>query len=254
MRTVLAIPTYNCASQLGRVLRSVAEVQHLVHEIWVVDNRSADNTVNVALALKPSLKKLRVFINQENYSLGGTHKICFNEAKSRDFSHIIILHGDDQASAADIPSLIHESSQYGLISILGSRFKIQSRRVNYDWKRVAGNLVLNFLYSVLTGRLLSDLGSGLNLYRVGDLDDRTYLSFGNTLTFNYELILDLINRDVPFRFSPIQWREEDQTSNAKNWSVFRIGIQLGIVWRLKRRRYGSPDTGSFENVLAWSEV
>ena len=60
-----------------------------------------------------------------------------------------------------------------------------------------------------------DLGSGLNLYRVGYLMDRFYINFPNALTFNYYMVLAGVYRKSRFAFFPISWREEDQRSNVK---------------------------------------
>jgi hypothetical protein len=73
---------------------------------------------------------------------------------------------------------------------------------------------------------LTDLGSGLNLYRVKDLKDLDYLSFGDSLTFNYELLLEMIDSDKEFEFFPIQWREVDQVSNARNFKIFKQGLTI----------------------------
>jgi hypothetical protein len=80
--------------------------------------------------------------------------------------------------------------------------------------------------------VLVDLGSGLNLFALRDLDERTYRRFANGMTFNFELLLDLVGRGVSFAYLPITWREEDQVSNARNWRVFRAGLAGLVRWRL----------------------
>jgi hypothetical protein len=125
-----------------------------------------------------------------------------------------------------------------------------SRLQGYDWKRVLGNRILNLLYSLLAGRLLYDLGSGLNLFRLNDLDPKTYEKFGNTITFNYQLILDLISRGISFSFLPILWREEDQISNARNVSVFMTAIGILVAWKFKLKGLSS---GVEVQLAPWNE-
>jgi dolichol-phosphate mannosyltransferase len=102
----------------------------------------------------------------------------------------------------------------------------------------------------VTLRRLEDLGSGLNLFALADLDPSTYLRFANRLTFNYELILDLVARKVRFAFVPITWREEDQVSNARNWNIFRTALVNLLRWRLRLRGPEPEHDRDYE----WDEI
>jgi glycosyltransferase involved in cell wall biosynthesis len=236
---VIAIPAYNCAPQIGRVLDEIsAELAARVSEIWVIDNRSSDDTLERALEYQRSgrLPNVRVFRNRQNNSLGGTHKAAFEHARKDGRTHVVILHGDNQAKSDEAGLLLDRvESDPKTQTVLGSRFSRDSRLQGYDAKRVWGNRVLNGVYSAVAGRRLQDLGSGLNLFALRDLDPATYLGFANQLSFNYELILDLVRRQVPFAFVPITWREEDQVSNARNWNIFRTALRNLVLWRLGRR-------------------
>ena len=215
-----------------------------VREIWVVDNRSPDGTAEAALGVARSgrLPNLRVFRTRQNNSLGGTHKTVFLRAAEAGMTHVVVLHGDDQAVAAEVGLLLDRAEQDpSAQTVLGSRFSRGSRLVGYDRKRVAGNRVLNAVYSAVTLRRLQDLGSGLNLFALADLDERAYLRFADGLTFNFELLLDLVRRRVRFAYVPITWREEDQTSNARNVKVFTTGLANLARWRLGRSAGAPPE-------------
>lgn len=235
---VLAIPAYRCEQQVGRVLDGLDDaLAARLREIWVIDNGSPDGTVEAALqrVREGRLGNLRVFRTRQNNSLGGTHKVAFLRAAREGATHVAILHGDDQAVGAELRLLLdyaelHPDTQ----TVLGARFTVSSRLQGYDAKRIAGNLVLNGLYSAVAARPLVDLGSGLNLFALRDLDERTYRRFANGLTFNFELVLDLVRRGVSFAYLPITWREEDQVSNARNWRVFSTGVANLVRWRLRR--------------------
>jgi dolichol-phosphate mannosyltransferase len=86
----------------------------------------------------------------------------------------------------------------------------------------------------LTLRQCKDLGSGLNLFATQDLDQNTYLEFADKLTFNFELLLDLIKRKVNFAYVPITWREEDQISNARNINIAKTAFINVIKWRFTK--------------------
>ena len=238
-KILIAIPSYNCAAQITRVLDEIDEnLASRVEEIAVIDNGSTDNTVQVALDYKNTgrLKNLHVYQNIDNYNLGGTHKVAFLKAEAAGYSHVLILHGDNQAKSVEGNMLIdyaeaHPKKQ----TVLGSRFNSKSTLIGYDLKRIWGNRVLNLIFTVVAFKKLEDLGSGLNLFALKDLDKNTYLEFADKLTFNFELILDLVKRKVNFAYVPITWREEDQVSNARNWNIFRTALVNLLEWRLGKK-------------------
>jgi glycosyltransferase involved in cell wall biosynthesis len=68
---------YNCAPQIGRVLAQLdADVQSHLSGVLLVDNRSTDMGAAVA---EEAIKRLDVpatlVRNDENYGLGGSHKV-----------------------------------------------------------------------------------------------------------------------------------------------------------------------------------
>ena len=255
MKVILAIPCYNCELQLGRVLDGIdAKLATLVEDIWVVDNCSMDGTLEVAERYRASsqLPTLRVFKNNENVNLGGTHKAVFTHARSQEFTHVVILHGDDQATASEAADLISAAQAGSAQTVLGSRFSRGAKLSGYDWKRIVGNHVLNVIYSIGARRRLTDLGSGLNLFFLNDLEPDTYMRFGNRLSFNYELVLDLIRRDIDFIFQPISWSESDQTSNARNVTIFREA--LAILARWKAGRPTTSPTSQPSTPYEWIEL
>lgn len=255
-KVLIAIPSYNCAVQLPRVLDEIdQQLIDRVEEIAVIDNGSTQNTVEVALDYKkrrPMDGKLKVFQNVDNYSLGGTHKVAFLRAEKLGLTHVIILHGDNQAKSNEANALLDHYMQHSKHqTVLGSRFMKGSRLIGYDTKRIFGNKVLNAIYSIVTLRCLTDLGSGLNLFALRDLDRTRYLNFADKLTFNYELILDLIHRKVSFAYIPITWREEDQVSNARNYNIFKTALINLFRWRF---RMDKPKTIRSENDYLCKEV
>lgn len=235
-KILIAIPAYNCAPQITRVLDEIDDkLAQRVAEIAIIDNGSPDDTVQKALEYKKAgrLKNLRVYRNVDNYNLGGTHKVAFLKAEREGFTHVLILHGDNQAKSDEGNLLIDfAEANPEQQTVLGSRFSKGSKLHGYDWKRIYGNRTLNLIYSAVTLRSCKDLGSGLNLFAMKDMDKRTYLEFADKLTFNFELLLDLVKRKVNFAYHPITWREEDQVSNARNWNIFGTALKNLAQWRL----------------------
>ena len=220
-RILVFIPAYNCARQISRVIDQFDErVVKLVNEVLVVDNGSTDDTADAAqkaLAGSRALAGVTRTIrrNRANYNLGGSHKVAFNYAIDHGFDYVIVLHGDDQGDIRDVVPWLEKGAHRRVDSLLGARFMRGSSLVNYSFVRIMGNHVFNTLFSIVLGRWLSDLGSGLNVYSTAFLKPRFYLRFPNALTFNYYLLAYSVLSGASLAFFPLTWREEDQMSNVR---------------------------------------
>lgn len=233
MRNLVFIPMYNCGTQIPRVIAQFDDprVQPWVDGILCVDNRSTDGTAEAArAALETAPIATRVLLrNDDNYGLGGSHKVAIAYAKEHGYDTITVLHGDDQGSITDlIPFLeqgLHEKADF----LMGARFMPGSELQGYSTLRTVANKVCNVVFSLVAGERLYDLGSGLNLMRVSAFEDGFHTRFADDLTFNYYLILAVAARNTRLRFFPLKWREDDQISNAK---LGRMGVQiLKLLWR-----------------------
>lgn len=218
-RFLLFIPAYNCEKQVPRVLDQLLDpkVSGFVSETIVVNNRSTDGTEAAVLgwmAAHPNTP-VRLLRNNENYGLGGSHKVAFQYAVRHGYDYLVVLHGDDQGDARDLYPLIASGEYKSYDCCLGSRFMKGSQIKGYSALRIFGNYGFNWLFSLVTLHKITDLGSGLNLYKVAGLKNGYYLKFPDTQYFNDCMILAQCHYKQKMLFFPISWREEDQVSNTK---------------------------------------
>ncbi len=241
MKVLVAIPAYNCAKQIGRVLQGFDEaLLARVEYVVVIDNGSTDNTVEAAKTAAKRLNspKVEVWRNDANYNLGGTHKVAFLAAEKLGMDYVAIVHGDDQAKTSELNNLLDAAEKDPTVdAFLGTRFMKGSKLVGYDQKRIWGNRVLNVLYTVLIGRRVRDLGSGLNLFKLSALADHAYLGYADALTFNFDLLLGFYTKRAKLVYLPITWSEEDQVSNARNFKVAKTAALQVLKWRLGTLAY-----------------
>ncbi|MFW5881014.1 MAG: glycosyltransferase family 2 protein [Roseicyclus sp.] len=227
MSVLVFIPMYNCAAQIPRVLAQLADprVAAWIDGVLCVDNRSTDGTAEAAAAGLASLPVAhRVLLrNDENYGLGGSHKVAIAFAEAHGYAHLVVLHGDDQGAILDLVPQLEAGHHDTTDFLMGARFMPGSRLSGYPALRTAANRVFNLIFSAVSGRRLFDLGSGLNLFRTAAFRDGFHLRFADDLTFNYYLILAVAARGHSLRFFPLTWREEDQVSNAR---LGRMGLQI----------------------------
>ncbi|MEL6337472.1 MAG: glycosyltransferase family 2 protein [Pseudomonadota bacterium] len=233
------IPMYNCEAQIPRVLAQLrsAEAEAEIDGVLCIDNRSTDGTAGAAAEALDSLAIPRrtLLRNDDNYGLGGSHKVAIAHARIRGYDFIAVLHGDDQGSIEDLLPHLQAGAHLELDFLMGARFMRGSRLEGYAAIRTLANRVFNQIFSAVSGRRLYDLGSGLNLFRVSAFDTGFHWRFADDLTFNYYLILAVAARGFRLRFFPLTWREDDQVSNAK---LTRMGFQ---ILRLLRQRIADKE-------------
>lgn len=243
-RILVFVPMFNCARQITRVVAQFTEpLQHRFSKLMFVDNRSTDGGLESLTAAIASLGEIDVDIlrNSENYGLGGSHKVAFQQAIEQGFDYLVVLHGDDQARISDLLPYIEGGLSADLDCLLGARFMPDSRLEGYSAFRTFGNKVFNLLFSLASGRRLYDLGSGLNLYRVDALRDQAWRTFPDDLTFNYYMILASARKGWKMKFFPLSWREEDQRSNVKLFRQAGKVLAILLSFILRPRHFLTAD-------------
>lgn len=217
-KIVLFIPGYNCEKQIPRVIQQLdASICTVIDKVIFVNNRSTDGTEAAAIQALQELRGVsaEVLRNTENYGLGGSHKVAFDYAHREGFTHIIVLHGDDQGAIKDIYPLIKEGKHRQFDCLLGARFHPESSLQGYSKFRTYGNIVFNILFSLVGRMRFQDLGSGLNMYQTQALSSKFWFKFPDNLTFNYCMCMAASYYKQKCHFFPISWREDDQISNVK---------------------------------------
>lgn len=218
-KILLFIPMYNCEKQIVRVLGQLTEeVCTYLDEVIVVNNRSTDDgekTVIEYLKKDNIPVKVSILRNDDNYGLGGSHKVAFQYALDCGFNYVIVLHGDDQGDIANLLPYLKNGQYRNYDCFLGARFMPGSSLQGYSKFRTFGNVVYNSLFSIGCRRRIYDLGSGLNMYKTKILKDLFYLKYKDNLMFNYCMIMGSSFYRHKIQFFPIIWREDDQISNVK---------------------------------------
>lgn len=255
-KILLWIPMYNCEKQIVRVLEQLkGKSEKYIHKLIIVNNRSTDGGEKAVISCLKKYKykfPVELLRNDENYGLGGSHKVAFQYAMDHGFDYIITLHGDDQGHIADILPLIKRGIHRKYDCLLGSRFIKGSRLDGYSKFRTFGNKVYNIIFSAATLHRIYDLGAGLNMYNVNMLRDKHYIKFADNLTFNYFSVLALRYYHQTYRFFPLVWSEDDQVSNVKmiSQAFSTLGIVAQSIFMRKSFFYKDHRIKKIENYTA----
>lgn len=162
-RVLVALPLYNEATTVGRVLTAVR--RHAEADILVVDDGSTDGSG----ALAAGIPGVRVVSHGRNCGYGAALQSAFRWAIKKGYRYLVTLDCDEQHEPALIPRFLAELQQ-GWDMVSGSRYLPQSpRRGKPPPDRAAINRTVTEIINKLTGWQLTDAFCGLKAYRVSAL-------------------------------------------------------------------------------------
>lgn len=244
-KIIVFIPMYNCEKQITRVLDQFNnDIGKYINEIIIVNNRSTDNGEKVVQEYLRSHKnfiKTTLVRNKENYGLGGSHKVALKYAEKNKYDYLIVLHGDDQGNINDILPYLQSGEYKKYDSFLGARFQKGSKLVNYSKFRTFGNNIYNLIFSIMLGKRIYDLGSGLNMYNLNSMKSEYYIKFPDNLVFNYCMVMAIQYYKQNVKFFPISWREDDQVSNVKMFNQAKKVLGLLFSYIFKKKKFMESD-------------
>src|SRR4051812_17782179 len=152
-RVSVVIPTYNEAKNLPHVFSLLPDD---VHEVIVVDGRSVDDTVEVALSLRPDVR-----IVLQTRQGKGNAMACGFAAVTGDV--VVMLDADGSADPREIPLFV-QALVDGADYAKGSRFLNGGGSADITRMRAWGNRWLNRSANVLFGTRYTDLCYGYNAF------------------------------------------------------------------------------------------
>ena len=97
-KIVVVMPAYNAEKTLEHTVSEVP--RSVVDDIMLVDDRSRDDTVDVAQKLG-----LHVIVHEKNKGYGGNQKTCYTAALRRGADIVVMVHPDYQYTPKLIPAI-----------------------------------------------------------------------------------------------------------------------------------------------------
>src|SRR5271167_1502829 len=159
-KIVVVMPAYNAAQTVTRTVDEVLR-QEIVDEIILVDDKSRDNTVQVA----SSLLGVRVHVHEQNAGYGANQKTCYRLALEAGADVVIMIHPDYQYTPKLIPAMASIIANGLHPCVLGSRILggYSLKGGMPAWKYVA-NRFLTMAENILLGAKLSEYHTGYRAF------------------------------------------------------------------------------------------
>lgn len=217
-KVIVVMPAYNAVKTLEQTLDDIP--RDWVDEIILVDDRSRDDTVDLAKKLG-----LRVFVHDKNMGYGGNQKTCYTEALKLGGEIMIMVHPDHQYDPRVIPQLVMPLLYDECDAVFGSRM-LGGRPLEGGmpkWKYLA-NIFLTALENATFYMYLTEYHSGLRAYSRRYLETVNFMKNSDNFVFDSEIIAQGVLRRMRIREIPIETRYFPAAS--------QIGLGRSVIYGL----------------------
>lgn len=231
-KTIIVMPAYNAARTLERV---VAEIPAgIADELIVVDDASADDTLEVAARLPVTLLR-----HPKNRGYGGNQKTCYRAALERGAELVVLLHPDHQYDPRLIPAAL-EILRHGVCDVvLGNRIRTRAEALEGGMPVVKylANRGLTLIENVLAGQNLGEWHSGFRAYRRRVLETVPFEANAEGFAFDSQFLVQSVHfgfrlGDIPM---PVRYFPEMSSIGlgaASSYAVSTLGVFA--CWYLHR--------------------
>ncbi len=250
------IPCYNVEKSIRDVLSHFSpSVLNQIEQLVAVDNLSKDNTFSILREIQQTsalLKSKMVIIkNSENYGLGGSQKIAYQYLIDHQFSHFMIIHGDNQGNGEEIAHRFLDVFQRNpeIDLVLASRFHPQANIAGYSGLRRVGNHFFNVITYYLTGHKMNDAGTGIMFIRAEILKEIPFGALTNSFQFNPQLNIFLYNlQGLKTQEVPLNWRDSKVGSNIQALDYCLTLLKILIRYRMNKTLFKKRGAELFGQV------
>ena len=219
------MPAYNAARTLRETWTAIPA--GVVHEVLLVDDHSADATVEVASELH-----IRTIALPHNVGYGGNQKACYLEALRTGAEVVVMLHPDGQYDPRMIPEMIKPICSGEADIVLGSRMLVPgaARRGGMPLYRFLANKTLTWVENAVMGTNFSELHTGYRAYSRQFLATVPFLRNSDDFVFDTQLIAQAVAFGQRVLEIPIKTRYHPDASSTDAAANFRYG--MGTLWTM----------------------
>jgi len=200
-KIIAVLPAYNAAKTLSLTVNAIP--RDIVDDLILVDDASADNTVETARRLG-----IKTFVHEKNLGYGGNQKTCYKKAIAEAADIVVMVHPDFQYDPKFIPELVIPIAKDEVDAVFGSRMLVPKNALAGGmpyWKFLA-NIFLTAVENFILGYRLSEYHSGFRAYSKKVLSSLPIELNSNGFVFDTEIIAQMKTAFFRIKEIPITTR------------------------------------------------
>jgi glycosyltransferase involved in cell wall biosynthesis len=231
-KVIVVMPAMNAARTLAQTFELIPT--DIVSEVILVDDKSTDDTTEVARGLP-----LTLIWHPHNVGYGGNQKTCYLEALQRGADVVVMLHPDGQYEPELIPDLIAPILRGEADMVLGSRLAEPgaARAGGMPLYKYLANRFLTTIENVVLGTKATELHTGYRAYSRDFLMTIPFLRNSLDFSFDSEVLMQASCFKMRITEVPAKSRYFDDASSIALWPSTVYGVKtLWIAARLVLHR------------------
>jgi len=233
-KVVVVLPAYRAALTLKQTYDEIPF--DVVDEVVLVDDKSPDNTVDVARQL--GIK--HIVVHQKNRGYGGNQKSCYDKALELGGDIVVMLHPDYQYTPKLLVSMIALIGNDVYPVVFGSRIlgggALKGGMPMYKY---IFNRMLTLSQNLLMGQKLSEYHTGYRAYSGAVLRSVDYEQLSDDFVFDNQIIAQICWKGYSIAeiTCPTKYFEEASSINFSRSMTYGLGV-LGVSVRYFLARTG----------------
>jgi glycosyltransferase involved in cell wall biosynthesis len=238
-KVIIVMPAYNAASTLEQTYREIPH--HIVDDVILVDDKSNDNTPEVAREL--GIK--HIIVHENNVGYGGNQKSCYKAALDLDADIVIMLHPDYQYTPKLCESMASLLAEGVFNCVLGSRILGKGAlRGGMPVYKYISNRFLTAFQNLFLNYKLSEYHTGYRAFTREILERLPLENNSDNFLFDNQMLAQIIyaGYDIGEVTCPTRYEEESSSISLQASTQYGIGvIATSLQFRFHRwKLFKSP--------------
>lgn len=229
MKSIVVIPTYNEADNIGKLIEGILGL-HKDISILVVDDNSSDGTGDIVDVLAGKNEKINIIHRSARLGLGTAYIAGFQYALKNGYELVITMDADFSHDPNDIPRLLERIQTCDVA--IGSRYHGGVRILNWPIRRLILSIGANRYVRWITGLKVSDCTSGFRCYRCKILEN---LPLNKMKSEGYAFLVEMLFyiSKAGFKITEVPIIFTERRAGQSKMSKKVITESMIIPWRLK---------------------
>ncbi len=232
-KIIVVLPAYNAMQTLEKTYNEIPF--DIVDDVILVDDRSTDNTVEVATSI--GIK--HIISHETNKGYGGNQKSCYRKALELNADIIVMLHPDYQYTPLLLTSMCHIIANEVYPVVFGSRILGKGALLGgMPIYKYIFNRCLTLAQNILINQKLSEYHTGYRAYKREVLENILFENNSDDFVFDNEVVSQIFMKGYQIAeiTCPTKYFEEASSINFSRSMKYGLGVlRVSLVHFLHKK-------------------